>query len=151
MDWLLSTDMVLAQSVMGTDDTLSILGAGWSAMEAFTLPVRHPRLGVGVILTFGSNAPAGRHLVDLRLQNAYGMQLDLGQAPEGPKAPSFGRVNVDLFIEPIPEGLDLPLRRVCMAFNFDGLVLREYGLHEMMLAVDGMDVRSIGFVVRRPN
>jgi hypothetical protein len=151
MDWLTSVDMFLAQSVIGTDATLSALGAGWGAIETELLPIRHPRLGIGLILTLGSDAPTGRHALDVRLENGYGIQVELGTPPDGPRPPGFGRIPADLFIEPVPDGIDAQVRRVCFAFNIDGLVLREWGLHNVVVSLDRTDIKSHPFVVRRPH
>jgi hypothetical protein len=150
MTLLLSVDMFLAQSVIGTDHTLSALGAGWGALDTEVLPVRISRVGVGVILAIGPNAQVGQHHVDLRLENAFGVQLELGSAPEGPRGPGSGRIPADLWIDTMPPAYGATPRNVCFAFNLENLMVREYGVHRIVLALDGVDVKATEFVVRRP-
>jgi hypothetical protein len=150
MNLLLSVDMFLAQSVIGTDQTLSALGAGWGAVEAEMLPIRISRVGIGIILAISPTAQPGQHRIDLRLENAFGVQLEIGNAPEGPRGPEAGRIPAELWIDPIPEVLGATPRNVCFAFNIENLLIREYGVHRIVLALDGVDVKATEFVVRRP-
>ncbi len=150
MSLLLSVDMFLAQSVIGTDQTLSALGAGWGALDTEVLPVRISRVGIGVILAIGPKAQVGQHRIDIRLENAFGVQLELGSAPEGPRGPGSDRITADLWIDPMPEALGATPRNVCFAFNVDNMIVREYGTHRLVLALDGVDVKATEFVVRRP-
>jgi hypothetical protein len=150
MSLLLSVDMFLAQSVIGTDRTLSALGAGWGALDTEALPVRISRVGIGIILAISPTAQVGQHHLELRLENAFGVQLEMGSTPEGPRGPGAGRVPAELWIDPMPEALGLTPRNVCFAFNLENLLVREYGVHRIVLALDGVDVKATEFVVRRP-
>ena len=50
----------------------------------------------------------------------------------------------------MPEGLGATPRNVCFAFNLENLSVHEYGVHRIILALDGVDVKATEFVVRRP-
>jgi hypothetical protein len=150
MNLLLSADMFLAQSVIGTGETLSALGAGWGAMETEMLPIRVSRIGIGIILAISPTAQPGQHRVELRFENAFGVQLEVGDVPEGPRGPGAGRIPAELWIDPMPEALGATPRNVCYAFNIENILLREYGVHRIVLALDGVDVKATEFVVRRP-
>ena len=130
----------LADSVVVADGKLYVQGAGWNRILAGSFPVAHDRLGIGLIF-HATPATSGQHRFELRLEDAGGNELVLGNAPSGEKIRRLGgeftvRVGAD------DEHL------VPLAINLNGLVLERPGAYRFVAAVDGTDLKSLRFVVQ---
>jgi hypothetical protein len=133
-------DAFLADSVVVADGKLYVQGAGWNRILAGSFPVAHDRVGIGLI--FHATPPtSGRHRFELRLEDADGNELALGDAPSGEKVHRLsGEFTVRVTVD--DEHL------VPLAINLNGLVFQQPGAYRFVASVDGEDLKSLRFAVQ---
>src|SRR5207244_3465248 len=100
---------------------LYVQGAGWNVINAASIPARHNRIGIGVLIHVPYLATNQSHVLEISLEDADGQSLPIGDAPGSPdeKLRSM-RVDFNIgrpaMIRPGDEQV-MPL-----AVNVDGLV-----------------------------
>lgn len=138
-------DAFLADSVASADGKLYAQGAGWTVLSTTSVPARHPRVGIGIIIRVPYTATDETHVVSLRLEDADGNELTLGDAPPGLET-SDGKLRHlgGQFHLGRPPGVgpgDEQL--VALAINVDGLVFDNVGRYRFVISVDGRDVKHL--------
>jgi uncharacterized protein DUF6941 len=125
-------DAFLADSVQASGGKLHALGLGWRAIVVSSLPARHDRVGIGVLVRT-SAAESGPHRLVLSL-------LDPGGAarPFGPDRTSLEAA----FETPAGEG------SATLALNLDGLVFETEGEHTFVLGIDDRQVARLAFRIQ---
>src|SRR6266498_5473939 len=77
----------LADSVVSAEGKLFVQGAGWNVLNAAGFPVRHPRIGIGVLVRVPYTATNQVHRLEVRMITADGEPVSLGDAPPEVGAP----------------------------------------------------------------
>lgn len=139
----------LADSVASAEGKLYVQGAGWNVINAASLPARHSRIGIGVLIHVPYLATNQPHVLELTLEDADGGRLPLGDAPPAPETPD-GKVrsiraefNVGrpATIHPGDEQL------VPIAINVDQLTFDREDQYSFVVRLDGTEMRRLSFRV----
>jgi hypothetical protein len=128
----------LADDVQSAGGKLYVLGAGWNHLAAPGFPARHPRLGIGVILTIESGEERSCH-VSITMVGPDGAQRAFGVDQDGNEQRSL-----DADVQ-VPGSLDDVM--VSMALNLDGIVLDREGDFSFVVAVNGEETDRLSFKV----
>ena len=143
----MEAEAFLADSVVAVEGKLYVQGGGWDQLQAATLPVRQPRIGIAILLHVPYNDTNVPHQFELRLEDADGNTLPLGDAPPGisttdGKIRAIGGpvvVGRPPFLSPGDQ------QGVAIAANLDGLVFDKVGAYRFVVAVDGEDIKHLPF------
>jgi hypothetical protein len=138
-------DAFLADSVAESGGKLYALGAGWNVLRATGIPVTHPRVGVGLIISVPYALTNREHNFCIRFQDEGGQVLGLGGDGDGEVLTtlagtfSLGRpadlVEGDAQVVPV-------------AANFDGLVFSRAGLYTIVVSVNEEELKHLAFRVQ---
>ena len=121
----------LADSVQAAGGKLHALGIGWQVIQVSAFPVRHDRVGLGLVVRTSADE-AGPHTLSVAL-------LDPGGAPR----PFGDRPSFEAgFASPDGEGT------ATLALNLDGLVFEAEGTHAFVLGIDGSEAVRLPFTVQ---
>lgn len=146
----MAVDAFLADSVVSPDGKLYVQGGGWTVISTPVLPWRQPRLGLAVLIrvpySLATNEP---HKFEVRLEDADGTILALGDAPPGTTPDGKVRRVGGEFTVGRPPGLLQPGddQLVAIAMNVDGLVFEKAGVYRFVISIDGADVKTLRFRV----
>jgi Family of unknown function (DUF6941) len=141
----------LADSVQTTmEGKLYVQGAGWNVITTAKLPVRHDRIGIGIIIRVPYTATNQPHKLEVYLLDD-GKELPLGDGPsdgEGSNAKIYrlgGEFNVGRppTLQPGDEQL------VSLAINIDALVFDRADSYEFVLELDGSPEKRLPFRVHQ--
>jgi Family of unknown function (DUF6941) len=121
----------LADTVQASGGKLHALGIGWRVIQAQTIPARHDRVGIGLIVRTEA-AEAGPHTLTLSLLDPQGAALAFGAG--GPLEATFSS----------PNGQGT----ATLALNLDGVVFEAEGDHLFVLAIDGRETARLPFHVQ---
>jgi hypothetical protein len=127
----MEVDAFLADSVQATGGKLHALGIGWQVIQAPAFPVRHDRIGLGLVVRTTPDE-AGAHTLTLSLLDPSGTPRLFGDRP------TF-EAN---FASPDGEGT------ATLALNLDGLVFETEGAHTLVLGIDGHEAVRLPFRVQ---
>jgi hypothetical protein len=127
----MQVDAFLADSVQATGGKLHALGIGWQVIQAPSFPVRHDRIGLGLVVRTTADE-AGAHTLTLSLLDPAGTPRLFGDRP------TF-EAN---FASPDGEGT------ATLALNLDGLVFETEGAHTLVLGIDGNEAVRLPFRVQ---
>ena len=149
----MEAEAFLADSVVAVEGKLYVQGGGWDQLNAPGLPVRHPRIGLAVLLHVPYTETNMPHQFELRLEDADGNTLPLGDAPPGIATPD-GKIRA--IGGPIVVGRPPLLgagdaQNVPIAANLDGLQFDKAGSYRFVIAVDGQDVKHMAFRLNVPS
>jgi hypothetical protein len=147
----ITVDAFLADSVAGPGDgKLYILGGGWNVLHTQSLPARHPRLGVAVLVTVPYLLATNEaHRLELHLEDADRVALPIGDAPPEAATPDgkLRRLTAE-FAVGRPVGVEPGDEQVVtIAINIDGLVFERAGGYSFVIAVDGQEAKRLRFRV----
>jgi hypothetical protein len=147
----ISVDAFLADSVAGPGDgKIYILGGGWNVLHTQSLPTRHPRLGIAVLVTVPYLLATNEgHRLELHLEDADRTALPLGDAPPEAATPDgkLRRLTAE-FAVGRPAGVEPGDEQVvAIAVNIDGLVFERAGSYSFVIAVDGQEAKRLRFRV----
>lgn len=137
----IEVDAFLADSVVVADGKLYVQGAGWNRIVASMFPARHDRIGIGLVFRVGSEA-SGSHRFELRLEDAGGNEIPLGDAPSGER---IHRLGGEFKVGAVPEGDE---QHVPLAINLNGLAFEHPAEYRFAVSVDGEDVKILRFGVQ---
>jgi hypothetical protein len=143
-------DAFLADSVVVAEGKLYVQGAGWDTLVAGTFPVRHPRLGVGVLLRVPWTATNRMHKFSVKIVDQDENKIVLGDAPPGSDI-ADGKVReiVGQFNLGRPPFLTIGDSQVVpIALNLDGIQFAEPDTYSIVIAVDDVDLRRLPIRVR---
>lgn len=138
-------DAFLADSVVVADGKLYAQGAGWNAIRVRSVPTRHDRIGIGLVVHVPYTETNRQHNFELRLEDSDGRRLTFGENPDGE-----GRVEAlgGQFNLGRPPDLGPGDEQVApFAVNINGLVLQSAGNYRFVIAVDGRDIKELSFRV----
>jgi hypothetical protein len=124
-------DAFLADSVQAAGGKLHALGIGWQVIQASAFPVRHDRIGLGLVVRTTPDE-AGAHTLSISLLDPNGAPRLFGDKP----AFEAG------FASPDGEGT------ATLALNLDGLVFETEGAHTIVLGIDGGERVRLSFRVQ---
>ncbi len=124
-------DAFLADSVQAAGGKLHALGIGWQVIQASAFPVRHDRIGLGLVVRTTPDE-AGAHTLSISLLDPNGAPRLFGDKP------SFDAN----FASPDGEGT------ATLALNLDGLVFETEGAHTIVLGIDGNETVRLPFRVQ---
>ena len=82
-------DAFLADSVQAAGGKLHALGIGWQVIQASAFPVRHDRIGLGLVVRTAPDE-AGAHTLTLSLLDPTGEPRLFGDQPSGRGAQPVG-------------------------------------------------------------
>lgn len=133
----MQVDAFLADSVQAAGGKLHGLGIGWRVLRAGGFPVRHDRIGIGIIVRTPPDT-AGAHRLSLSLQGPGGAVLTFGTDPSGT---ARGTLEAP-FTTPAGDG------SATLALNLDGLVFETEGGYEFVVSVDGKERTRLPFRVQ---
>lgn len=128
----------LADSVAVAEGKLYIHGGGWNRIMVGSLPARHDRIGIGLLLR-ADGTVRGPHRFELRVLDPDDRELTLG-ADGGARRPG-GEVTLQ-------GGLGGEEIAIPLAINLDGMVLERPGRYRLIVSVDGDDRLTLGFTVQ---
>jgi hypothetical protein len=124
-------DAFLSDSVQATGGKLHALGIGWQVIQASAFPVRHDRIGLGLVVRT-TPEEAGPHTLSISLLDPNGEPRLFGDKP------SFDAN----FASPEGEGT------ATLALNLDGLVFDAEGAHTIVVGIDGNEAVRLPFRVQ---
>src|SRR2546426_1788194 len=139
----------LADSVVVADGKLYVQGAGWNVIYTQALPMRHPRVGIGLVVRVAYTATNQVHNFTVRLEDQDGTEIGLAQpppdteAPDGPVTRIQGQFNIGRppFLRPGDEQL------IPFAINFDGLEFERADRYSFVVEIDGEEAKRLPFRV----
>lgn len=136
---------MLCDSVVSAEGKLYVQGGGWNVLNAITLPTRHPRIGLAIIIRVPYTATNQMHEFAVRLEDSDGGPLRLGEAPAGFESEDgFIRSLGGQFNVGRPPNLQPGDEQIVpIAINLDGLLFETAGGYQVVIAIDGTDVKVI--------
>jgi uncharacterized protein DUF6941 len=146
----ITADALLADSVVVAEGKLYVQGGGWNNLFTPILPIRQPRIGIGIVMhvpyQLADNMPKR---FALSLQDADGNLIPLADAPPPPLG-SGGKVTTieGSFTVGRPAGVEPGAEQpLPLAANLDGLVFEKTGSYVFRVSVDGQEIKSLHFRV----
>ncbi len=141
----MEVDAFVADSVVAVEGKLYAQGAGWNVINTTALPVRHSRIGIGLIIRVPYTATNQMHRFEVRLDDSDGGRIPLGDAPLGVESEDGkvyavgGQFNVG---RPpmLPAGDE---QIVVVALNLDGLVFARADAYNVVIEIDGIEVNRL--------
>jgi hypothetical protein len=135
-------DAFLADSVVAAEGKLFVQGGAWSTLAVQSLPARHPRIGIGIIIRVPYTETNSPHRQEIRLEDSDGRELSLteGSSREGgsPARPATDfNIGRPAFLLPGEDQL------IPIAMNLDGFVFERAGMYRFVISIDGKDVKSL--------
>jgi hypothetical protein len=124
-------DAFLADSVQAAGGKLHALGIGWQVIQVSSFPVRHDRVGLGLVVRTSTNE-AGPHTLSVSLLDPRGAPRPFNDRPSFEAA----------FASPEGDGT------ATLALNLDGLVFESEGMHAFVLGIDGHEEVRLPFSVQ---
>jgi hypothetical protein len=147
----ITVDAFLADSVAGPGDgKVYILGGGWNVLRTQSLPIRHPRLGIAVLVTVPYLLATNEaHRLEIHLEDADRAPLAIGDAPPDAVTQDgkLRRLTAEFAIGR-PVGVEPGDEQVvAVAINIDGLVFERAGSYSFVIGVDGQEAKRLRFRV----
>ncbi|SRR5712691_2379309 len=146
----ITVEAFLADSVVNPDGKLYVQGGGWNVLHTFGLPFRQARIGIGVIIRVPYQLATNEsHKFEVRLENADGTQLPLGDAPPGAPVPDgkVRKIGGDFPVGRPPGVLPGDEQSVAIAVNIDALLFEQPGVYRFVISIDGRDLKMLRFRV----
>ncbi len=135
----LQVDAFIADTVEAINGKLYAHGAGWSMLSAPSVPVRHPRIGIGAIIRVPYTATNTEHKVEIRLEDGNGQAVSLAMN-QGSAVPGF-RTTINVGRPPhLQPGED---QNVPLAVNIDGLIFPRADSYRFVLLINDEVVKSL--------
>jgi hypothetical protein len=139
----------VADSVAVESGKIYAQGIGWDNLGGAEFPLRHDRVGVGVVIEVPYTATNQDHEMILRLEDADGEIIPLGDAPaeanlDDDKIRKFG-ARFTLGRPPnLAPGAE---QNVVIALNLDGLSFPHPGRYRFVVEIDGSEESYMPFRV----
>ena len=144
----ITVEAFLADSVVNPDGKLYVQGGAWNVIHTPALPFRQARIGIAVIVRVPYQLATNQaHKFELRLENADGEQLPLGEAPPGTNVPDgkIRKIGGDFPVGRPPGVQPGDEQSVAIAVNIDGLLFERDGVYRFVVSIDGRDLRQLRF------
>jgi hypothetical protein len=147
----ISVNGFLADSVAAPGDgKLYVQGGGWNIMNAGSLPITQPRIGIGILITVPYVLANGeRHRFDLQLQDIDRVAQPMGKAPADIDSPD-GMVHQVSFEFAVgrPVGVEAGDEQIlALGVNLDGVRFERAGVYTFVVSVDGKELKRLRFKV----
>jgi len=147
----MEVDAFLADSVVAAEGKLYVQGAGWNIIYGPSFPIRHSRVGVGIVIHVPYTATNQTHKLEVYIQDSDGKEFPLGDAPPGIESADGkiyrlgGEFNVG---RPplLPPGDE---QVVPLAINIDGLVFEKPDAYTFVVSIDGEAVKRLRMRVQQ--
>jgi hypothetical protein len=136
-DEAIELDGFLADSVVGVQGKLYVLGAGWNRITAALFPARHDRVAIGLLVRLPAGAERRGRRFELRVVGPGEEALPLGSGPEGPVSSIPGEFTAGGSDEQV----------VPRALNLNGLGLPRPGDYRIEISVEGRLAKALPFRV----
>ena len=141
----------LADSVASAEGKLYVQGAGWNVINTAKVPIRHSRIGIGLIIRVPYTATNQTHKFAIYLQDADANELPLADAPpetetsDGKIRRLGGQFNVGRppTLQPGDEQL------IALAINIDGAVFDRADSYKFVIELDGSPEKELPFRVHQ--
>jgi hypothetical protein len=137
-DAAIELDAFLADSVVGVQGKLYVLGAGWNRITAALFPARHDRVGIGLLFRIPMGAERRPRRFELTITGPGGEDLALGSGPEGPVNAIAGEFTAGGDEEQV----------VPIALNLNGLGLPRPGDYRIKISLEGDPMKELPFRVQ---
>lgn len=147
----MEVDAFVADSVSAVEGKLYALGAGWNVITTPQLPIRHPRIGLGLMIHVPYGATNQVHRFDVRLDDADGRSIALADGPPG-TASEDGKVHTLSGQFNVGRPASLPPgdeQIIVLALNLDGLVFTQANAYNFVIEIDGEEKRRLPIRVTR--
>ena len=131
-------DGFLADSVVGVQGKLYVLGAGWNRITAALFPARHDRVAIGLLVRLPAGADHRGRRFELRVVGPDEEALALGSGPDGPVSSISGEFTAGGTEEQV----------VPLALNLNGLGLPKPGDYRIEVSIEGRLRKSLPFRVQ---
>lgn len=143
----IQVDAFLADSVVGAEGKLYVLGAGWNRITAAMFPAVHDRIGIGLLFRVEPEGENQAHQFELRLEDAEGRELPLVDSPSGANQPdgNLQRIGGEFRTGRDDEADE---QVVPIAINLNGMPFPRPGAYRFMVSVDGIDLKTLAFRVQ---
>lgn len=147
---VMEVDAILADSVAASENKLYVQGGGWDTIFTQVVPFRQARLGLAMVLRIPWTATNQMHSFSIKIVDADGHNIALGQAPQRADAPGGkayelkGQFNVGrpAILSP-SESQVIPI-----AVNMDGLEFHQAANHSLIIEVDGTEMKRLPIRIR---
>lgn len=141
-------DAFLADSVVVSEGKLYVQGGGWNRISGRQVPLRHSRVGIGILIRVPWTATNEPHRLEIVLVDADGRQHPLGQGVgrEGEVRP-LDKINAEFNVgrpASVKPGED---QLVPLAVNLDGIVFESPGDYSFILSIDDAPHKRLPFRV----
>jgi hypothetical protein len=146
----ITVDALLADSVVVAEGKLYVQGGGWNMLNTPVVPVRHPRIGIGLVMhipyQLADNMPKS---FALSLEDADGNLVPLADAPPSPTGPGGKLTTIQgSFTVGRPAGVEPGAEQpLPLAANIDGLMIEKAGSYVFRFTVDGVEIKALPFRV----
>jgi hypothetical protein len=140
-------DVFLADSVVGADGTLSVLGAGRTTFSAPSFPFRLARLGVAAMLREPYTGIARTHRVQIQICTSSEDTLSFRDSPGTLPSKEERAIWFDVTGRPPNGAIPGDDHIVPLAINIDGLLLPGPDRYSVVISIDGDETRRLQFRV----
>lgn len=142
-------DAFLADTVDKVNGKLYVLGAGWNVIVASRVPMRHPRIGIGLLIRVPYTETDTHHDLSVRLEDADGAILAVADHPTDPAKKLHSLDHRFQIGRPaqLPPGAE---QVVPMALNISGLGFADYGNYRFVVTIDSQESALLPIAVISP-
>jgi hypothetical protein len=139
----ITAEGLLCDSAVVADSKMYVQGGAWNVITTGVLPVRHPRIGIALVLRVPyALADNSQKRFILMLEDQDGDQVTIGDPAVGRIEGTF-TVGRPVGIQPGDEQL------VALAINLDGLQFEKAGAYVFKVRVDEREIKALRFRVHR--
>ena len=139
----ITAEAMLCDSAVVAENKMFVQGGAWNVISTSALPVRHPRVGIALVVRVPyALADNTQKTFLLALEDQDGNQVPIGD-------PAVGRISGTITvgrpagIQPGDEQL------VALAINLDGLQFERPGAYVFKVRVDDREIKALRFRVHR--
>lgn len=142
----------LADSVVTSEGKLFVQGGGWNAINTASLPTRHSRVGIALVVRIPYTATNQPHRFEIRLEDEDGQERPLGNAPpesEGEAPGTISRIGGEFNVGRPANLYPGEEQLLPFAINLDGLLFDRAGAYRFVIEIDGTEAKSLPFRVNQ--
>ena len=149
----MDVDAFLADSIETVNGKLYALGAGWNVLSTAGLPVRHSRLAIGILINIPYTETNEEHRLAVRLEDADGHVLPVGDRPGGPPGEKIYEISTTLTVGRPPQLRPGDDQIAATSITIDGLVFEWADRFRFVINIDGEDLKVLPLrvLVNKPN
>ena len=139
----MEVDAFLADSVVAAEGKLYVQGAGWNMVQTASLPTRHSRIGIGVIIRVPYTATNQLHKLEIRFEDSDGNKMPLGEAGPESEGDKIYAIGGEFNVGRPPVLLPGEDQIVPIAINVDGLVFDKPDSYSFLISIDGVVIKRL--------